>query len=99
MCCRAGDIFNIVEPTNDEGLQAEYLANRSFDDAHFKKMILEYLKRFGKSKRDGIDKLIIPKLSAVLTEEKKRKKVTNFLSALSKDGKVKCSTGYYWEIV
>lgn len=91
--------FNVVESTNNEDLKAEYLANRSFDDSHFKEMIFEYLKKFGKSKRDGIDKLIIPKLSAVLTDEKKKKKVTNFLSALSKDGKIQCTTGYYWEIV
>jgi ATP-dependent DNA helicase RecG len=36
--------YDIIESTNDENLQAEYLANRSFDDSHFKEMILECLK-------------------------------------------------------
>jgi ATP-dependent DNA helicase RecG len=26
--------YDIIESTNDENLQAEYLANRSFDDSH-----------------------------------------------------------------
>lgn len=91
--------FKIVESTNDEGLQAEYLANRSFDDAHFKKMIIECLKKWGKTKRDKIDNLIIPKLSMVLSEDKKRNKVTNYLSALRMEGKIINTPGYYWEIV
>jgi ATP-dependent DNA helicase RecG len=91
--------YNIIESTNDEGLKVEYLANRSFDDSHFKDMILEYLRKFGKTKRDKIDNLIIPKLSAVLSEDKKKKKVTNFLSALGKDGKIQCLPGYYWELI
>ena len=91
--------YDIIETTNDESLKAEYLANRSFDDSHFKDMILEYLKKFGKTKRNAIDNLIIPKLSVILSEEKKKKKVTNFLSALGKEGKIHCLPGYYWELI
>lgn len=91
--------YDIIESTNDEDLKAEYLANRSFDDSHFKDMILEYLRKFGKTKRDKIDNLIIPKLSIMLTEEKKKNKVTNYLSALRMDGKIINRPGYYWEIV
>lgn len=91
--------YNIVGTTNDENLQAEYLANRSFDDAHFKEMIIEYLKKWGKTKRNKIDNLIIPKLSTALTDEKKKNKVTNYLSALRIEGKIVNVPGYYWEIV
>lgn len=90
--------YNIIESTNDDGLKAEYLANRSFDDSHFKDMILEYLRKFGKTKRDKIDNLIVPKLSVILSEEQKKKKVTNFLSVLGKEGKIKCNPGYLWDI-
>ncbi|OCB75423.1 ATP-binding protein [Flavobacterium crassostreae] len=91
--------YTIIETINDENLQAQYLANRSFDDSHFKEMIVEYLRKFGKTKRKAIDNLITPKLSAVLSADKKKKKVTNFLSALGKEGKVQCLPGYYWEII
>jgi ATP-dependent DNA helicase RecG len=91
--------YDIIESTNDENLQAEYLANRSFDDSHFKEMILECLKKWGKTKRDKIDNLIIPKLSTALSEEKKKNKVTNYLSALRIEGKIVNTPGYFWEIV
>jgi ATP-dependent DNA helicase RecG len=57
------------------------------------------LRKFGKTKRDKIDNLIIPKLSTALTDDKKRNKVTNYLSALRMDGKIVNKPGYYWEIV
>lgn len=90
---------DIVVSVNNEELKREYLENRSFDDSHFKEMILEYLRKWGKSKRDKIDNLIIPKLSAVLNENQKKKKVTNFLSALKSEGKIVCYPGYLWDII
>ncbi len=86
----------VIEPLNDEGLRVEYIANKSFDDKHFKDMILEYLKKLGRTKRKPIDSLIIPKLSTALTEEQKKQKVTNFLSALRMEGKIENLPGYYW---
>jgi ATP-dependent DNA helicase RecG len=91
--------FNVVESTNNEELKAEYLANRSFDDSHFKEMILEYLKKWGKTKRDVIENLIMPKLSITLTDSQKKNKVTNFLSALRIEGRIINLPGYYWQLV
>jgi ATP-dependent DNA helicase RecG len=84
---------------NNEDLKREYLENRSFDDSHFKKMILDYLRTYGRCKRDKIDNLIIPKLSKALSEEKKRNKVTNYLSSLRMEGKIVNTPGYFWETV
>lgn len=89
--------FKVIEPTNDDGLKAEYIANKSFDDTHFKEMIVEYLKKFGKTKRKTIDNFIIPKLSAVLTEKQKKKKVGNYLNALRINGKIKAIGYGLWE--
>ncbi|MHB1922147.1 MAG: hypothetical protein ACYCOO_07910, partial [Chitinophagaceae bacterium] len=89
----------IIIPTNNEELKAEYIANRSFDDAHFKEMILEYLKKFGKSKRSALDNLIIPKLSATLSDNQKKNKVTNFLSVLRINKKIKSTSYGRWELV
>jgi ATP-dependent DNA helicase RecG len=89
----------VIEPTNDEELKAEYIANRSFDDAHFKELIVEYLKKFGKTKRKMINNFIIPKLSNALSDEQKKNKVTNFLSALRMENKIRSLPGYYWELV
>lgn len=91
--------LQIVAPANDEELKGQYIQNRSFDDKIFKEMIQEYLNKFGPAKRRSIDLLIIPKLSAALSDKQKKNKVTNFLSALRIEGKIR-STGYgIWEAI
>jgi ATP-dependent DNA helicase RecG len=90
--------IKVIEPTKDESLIAEYITNKSFDDGHFKKMIVEYIKKTGKVKRKSIDNLIIPKLSATLTNEQKKKKVSNYLYAMNRDNLIECSTGYFWQL-
>ena len=91
--------LNVVEPLNNDGLKAEYIANRSFDDTHFKKMIVDYLIKFGKTKRATIDNLIIPKLSTTLTSGQKISKIKNYLSALRIEGKIHVLPGYFWEAI
>ncbi|MDP3434693.1 MAG: hypothetical protein Q8T04_17270 [Bacteroidota bacterium] len=62
-------------------------------------MILEYLRKFGTSKRSAIDNLIIPKLSAVLNETQKKYKVGNMLSALRNEGKIKNVGFATWKLL
>lgn len=88
----------VIEPTNNDLLKAEYISNRSFDDNHFKGLIIEYIKKFGPTKRKAIDSLIIPKLSTVLNSEKKKKKVSNLLKALRESKKIKSPSFALWEL-
>ncbi len=99
---RKGSIYisyKVIEPTNNKELLAEYVHNRSFDDKYFKEMIIEFISKSGKVKRKDIDNFIILKLSAVLTEEKKKNKVTNFLTALRKEKKIISKEYATWEII
>ena len=90
--------YNVIEPTKNKDLLAEYINNRSFDDKHFKEIILEFISKSGETKRRDIDNLIIPKLSAVLTEEQKKNKLKNFLFSLSKEGKIESLEYATWNI-
>jgi ATP-dependent DNA helicase RecG len=90
--------YKVIQSTNNDTLKAEYIANKSFDDTHFKDTILAYLKKFGNAKRKAIDKLIIPKLSNALTEEQKKNKVGNLLSSLRMQGKIRTSSHGTWEL-
>lgn len=90
--------FKAIKPTNDEDLLAEYITNKSFDDAHFKKMILEYIQKGGSVKRKSIDNLIIPKLSQTLSLTQKKIKVTNYLASLRKENKIQSTAYATWEI-
>jgi ATP-dependent DNA helicase RecG len=90
--------YHVAKPTKDEELISEYVANKSFDDDYFKKLILEYIEKQGKTRRKAIDNLIMPKLSTVLSDKQKKDKVRNFLSALRINEKI-ISTSYgIWEV-
>ena len=91
--------YNVIEPTKNKDLLADYINNRSLEDRHFKELILEFISKSGKAKRKDIDNFIIPKLSSALTDSKKKNKVTNLLSSLRMEGKIKSLPGYFWEKV
>jgi ATP-dependent DNA helicase RecG len=90
--------YDVTKPTENEGLISEYVTNKSFDDNYFRKLILEYITKQGKTRRIAIDKLIIPKLSNVLSDKQKKDKVTNFLSALRMNGKIINTSYGIWEL-
>ncbi|MFT5702691.1 MAG: ATP-dependent DNA helicase RecG [Rickettsiales bacterium] len=75
------------------------MENRSFDDEHFKKMIIQYLQKLGKAKRSAIDALIIPKLSTILSDYQKKNKVMNMLTSLRSEGKIKSTSHGTWELI
>jgi hypothetical protein len=56
---------------------------------------VEYLKKQGKTSRKAIDKLILPKLSAALTEEQKKNKVKKFSVGITYSGKYQKFTGIF----
>ena len=91
--------YNVIVPTDNKELLAEYIHNRSLDDRYFKELILEFISKSNKVKRKDIDSLIIPKLSAVLSEGQKKNKVKNLLFALSKEGKIESKEYATWNSI
>lgn len=85
--------FKVVEPTKNEQLKAQYIKNKSFDDKHFKELIIEYLKTYGVASKADLIELLAGKLSDTFSLEQKIKKVTNLLSSLKSEGVIK-SLGY-----
>ncbi|MBL7791121.1 MAG: putative DNA binding domain-containing protein [Saprospiraceae bacterium] len=68
------------------GNKADYIRNRAFDDDHYKKMITDFIAKFGSASRKDIDYLILDKLSDVLNHKQKRSKVGNLLTSLRQEG-------------
>jgi ATP-dependent DNA helicase RecG len=84
----------IAAATDDK---ATYIKNRAFDDDHYKKMILKYLKTYKKASRIDIDKLLMDKLSDVLDGKQKRNKIRNLLYSMSKkEGSIKNNSNSRW---
>ncbi len=77
-----------VEPLETSNLKQQYIQNRSFDDPYFKDLIVNYIRRFKKAKRNDIEGLLMDKLSIVLSQQQKRDKVTNLMSALKRERKI-----------
>ncbi|MFZ2303113.1 MAG: RNA-binding domain-containing protein [Gallionella sp.] len=69
------------------GSRSEYIRNRAFDDAHYKDMVLAYLKKYGSASKQDLEGLILDKLSDVLDEKQKANKLRNLLYAMSKRDK------------
>ena len=88
-----------AKTVDNKELKTEYIRNKSFNDLHFKDMIVQYLRSFGGATRSELNTLLQTKLSDVLTEEQKIRKIGNMLSALKKDGVIRLSEKKKWIFV
>jgi ATP-dependent DNA helicase RecG len=66
--------------------QTQYLLNKGFDDAYYKRLMLERLEKFGPTSGRALRELVIDKLPAVLDHSAKEIKVKNLLTGLRKEG-------------
>ncbi|HAM39530.1 MAG: transcriptional regulator [Elusimicrobia bacterium RIFOXYD2_FULL_34_15] len=72
------------------GERATYIKNRAFDKEHYKKMVIEFINKFGSASRKDVNKLIFNKLSDILDEKQKRTKISNLINEMAnKDKKIK----------
>jgi ATP-dependent DNA helicase RecG len=76
----------VISKTADSNLKADYIKNRPFDDEHYKRMILGYLKKFGHATRQDLNRLLFDKLSGVLSDKQKHNKIMNLRNALKSKG-------------
>lgn len=72
----------LTKNTGNVGLKSMYVKNKSFDDEYFRRLIVQYIEKFGAASRREIDELLMNKLSDVLSAEQKKNKITNLLSYL-----------------
>ena len=79
----------VFQPVPDKKLKAQYIRQKGFDDAHYKKMMLEYLEKYNSATRQDFDSLLLEKLPEILSEKQKRAKVGNLISSLRIDKQVK----------
>lgn len=71
----------IAAVTNEK---EQYIKMRGFKDEHYKKMILEYIEKYGFATKADIDHLIFDILPSVLDKSQKENKVRNIIYSLSK---------------
>ena len=69
------------------GEKASYIKQRGFKDEHYKKLILEYISKYGKASKSEIDKLLLDILPGVLDDKQKANKIRNIVYSMSKRDK------------
>lgn len=89
----------VAKTANNDELKTEYIKNKSFNDLHFKDMIIAYLRSFGGVTRGELNTLLQSKLSDILSDEQKIRKIGNLLSSLKKYEVIKLTEGKKWIIV
>lgn len=89
----------VAKTADNDELKTEYIKNRSFNDSHFKDMIISYLRSFGGATRGELNTLLRSKLSDILTDEQKSRKIGNLLSTLKKNGVIRLTEGKRWILV
>jgi len=75
----------IASITNEK---AQYIRNRTQDDDHYKKLIIDFIEKFGTASRDDINQLLMKNLSEVLDEDQKINKISNLLTAMRRAGQI-----------
>jgi len=82
--------------------KVDYIKNRGFDNAYYKAMILEYLKKYKRATKEEITNLILDKLPDILDEKQKKNRIKNILYSMSKtDGSIEkmgTTRKGYWRI-
>lgn len=68
--------------------KADYIRTRAQDDAHYAKLVTDYLTKFGEASRQDVTNLLWDKLSDALDEKQKRNKVMNLLTKMRKSGQI-----------
>jgi len=90
---RYPNLFVASQIASASGEKARYIKNRAFDDEHYKRMILAFIKKYGSARREEIDDLLFEKLSDTLSFRQKKNKIKNLLYTLSKKDQSIKNTG------
>ena len=71
------------------GREAEYIRNRTKPGKHYHALIIDYLEKFKKATRSKIDELLMDEIRGNLSKEEKLSKISNILSYLRINNKIR----------
>jgi ATP-dependent DNA helicase RecG len=66
--------------------KAAYIKTRALDDDYYRKLVTEYLEKFGSATRKDINELLFDKLSSAFDEDQRETKIGNLLTSLRENG-------------
>ena len=81
---RKPNYYPAAEVAKVTGNKGDYIRHRAFDDAYYKDLILDCLRKFGSATRRELESMVLDKLSDALDEKQKKTKFRNLLHSMSK---------------
>ena len=84
----SADIANSLEKTE------QYVKNKGFDDEFYRKLIVQYLKKYKYGTKNNFRILLMDKLPESLDERQKENKIRNLLYSLKRKGIIQCQDKY-----
>ena len=95
---RKPNIYISASIAAQTGQEEEYTKMRGIDDKYCRKIIVDYLKQFGKAKRSDLAKVLLDKLPDVLNKEQKVNKIRNNLQKLRAGDMIEAE-GRMWKLI
>ena len=90
---RRPNLFVAAHVAKATGDQATYIRNRALDKDYYKRLIRQYLLRFGEATPSEIDELLLDKLPDILGEQQKKNKIRNLLQEMTRKDETLCNKG------
>lgn len=85
---RAPNHFISAKVADWTGEKARYIHNRGLDDGYYRKLLTDYLDKYGQATRKDVDELLLSKMPDVLDAAQKAHKVRNLLQAMRREGAI-----------
>ncbi|MDP2360712.1 MAG: putative DNA binding domain-containing protein [bacterium] len=76
------------------GNRANYILTKRQDDAHYQRLILDFIEQFRAASRDELRTMLAGKWPEILSEKQREDKLHNLLTALKRMGKIERVGGY-----
>jgi len=83
---RAPNYFISSKVAEWTGQKASYIRNRGLDDGYYRKLVIDYLNKYGEATRKDVDELLLSKMPDILEAAQKAHKVRNLLQAMRRKG-------------
>lgn len=83
---RSPNFFISARVADWTGQKARYIRNRGLDDSYYRKLVTDYLQKYGQATRKDIDELLLSKMPEILEAAQKAHKVRNLVQAMRRDG-------------
>lgn len=85
---RVNSLYLSAEIAQSIDEEAQYIKNKAFNDQYYRDLIIQYLRRYGKAKKQDIRALLWDKLPDVLDDRKKNSKISTLLTSLRVKGMI-----------